>query len=183
VFSGPGEHGSQAVTQPLTPRLWAPASAHGPRWSSQYAMSRDEERQFLLSAREMVEAATGQRPSATIETGCGAVPIRCPYGAGLRLPISTMSAAMSRSLNASTARTSLSCPTRCAATTLCSSRAAITGVLEQIKMGQGRRRHTYARFRNNFSDSENCCGAGHFPFLIALLAVGGEAGNAACRLR
>src|SRR5229473_1377342 len=38
------------------------ASGHGPRWSSQYAMSRDEERQFLMAARDMVEAATGQRP-------------------------------------------------------------------------------------------------------------------------
>jgi len=38
------------------------ASGHGPYWSSQYAMSRDEERQFLIAARDMVEAATGQRP-------------------------------------------------------------------------------------------------------------------------
>jgi len=38
------------------------ASGHGPRWSSQYAMSREEERQFLIAARDMVEAATGQRP-------------------------------------------------------------------------------------------------------------------------
>jgi peptidoglycan/xylan/chitin deacetylase (PgdA/CDA1 family) len=37
-------------------------SAHGPRWSSQYAMSRDEEKRFLIEARDMVEAATGQRP-------------------------------------------------------------------------------------------------------------------------
>src|SRR5260370_11774618 len=38
------------------------ASGHGPRWSSQYAMSREEERQFLIAAGDMVEAATGQRP-------------------------------------------------------------------------------------------------------------------------
>ncbi len=38
------------------------AAGHGPRWSSQYAMSRDEERQFLIAARDMVEGATGQRP-------------------------------------------------------------------------------------------------------------------------
>ena len=38
------------------------ASGHGPRWSSQYAMSREEERQFLIAARDMVEVATGQRP-------------------------------------------------------------------------------------------------------------------------
>jgi peptidoglycan/xylan/chitin deacetylase (PgdA/CDA1 family) len=38
------------------------ASAHGPRWSSQYAMSRDDERQFLIGARDMVEEVTGQRP-------------------------------------------------------------------------------------------------------------------------
>lgn len=38
------------------------ASGHGPRWTSQYAMSRDEERTFLVAARDMVEAATGQKP-------------------------------------------------------------------------------------------------------------------------
>jgi peptidoglycan/xylan/chitin deacetylase (PgdA/CDA1 family) len=38
------------------------ASGHGPRWSSQYAMTRNEEKQFLIEARDMVEAATGQRP-------------------------------------------------------------------------------------------------------------------------
>jgi peptidoglycan/xylan/chitin deacetylase (PgdA/CDA1 family) len=38
------------------------ASGHGPRWSSQYAMNRAEERQFLQDAASMVEAATGQRP-------------------------------------------------------------------------------------------------------------------------
>ena len=38
------------------------ASGHGPRWSSQYAMTREEERQFLIAARDMVEAASGQRP-------------------------------------------------------------------------------------------------------------------------
>ncbi len=38
------------------------AAGHGPRWSSQYAMSRDDERQFLIAARDMVEEITGQRP-------------------------------------------------------------------------------------------------------------------------
>ncbi len=38
------------------------AAAHGPRWSSQYAMSRSEERQFLMDAMTMVEEVTGQRP-------------------------------------------------------------------------------------------------------------------------
>jgi peptidoglycan/xylan/chitin deacetylase (PgdA/CDA1 family) len=38
------------------------ASGHGPRWSSQYAMSREEERKFLKDGQEMVEAVTGQRP-------------------------------------------------------------------------------------------------------------------------
>jgi len=38
------------------------ASGHGPRWSSQYAMSREEEWTFLIAARDMVEAATGPRP-------------------------------------------------------------------------------------------------------------------------
>ena len=37
-------------------------SGHGPRWSSQYAMSRNDEKQFLIEARDMVEAATGRRP-------------------------------------------------------------------------------------------------------------------------
>ena len=38
------------------------AAGHGPRWSSQYAMSREEEMEFLIAARDMVEAVTGQRP-------------------------------------------------------------------------------------------------------------------------
>ncbi len=38
------------------------AAAHGPRWSSQYAMSRAEEHQFLVEATNMVEEVTGQRP-------------------------------------------------------------------------------------------------------------------------
>ncbi|TGB30952.1 polysaccharide deacetylase family protein, partial [Burkholderia thailandensis] len=38
------------------------AAGHGPRWSSQYALSRDEERRFLIAARDMVEAETGARP-------------------------------------------------------------------------------------------------------------------------
>ncbi|HDR8952268.1 polysaccharide deacetylase family protein [Burkholderia vietnamiensis] len=38
------------------------AAAHGPTWRSQFAMSRDEERRFLVEARDMVEAVTGQRP-------------------------------------------------------------------------------------------------------------------------
>ena len=37
------------------------AAGHGPRWSSQYAMSRAQERQFLIEGASMVEAATGQR--------------------------------------------------------------------------------------------------------------------------
>ncbi|SFL99741.1 polysaccharide deacetylase family protein [Rugamonas rubra] len=37
------------------------ASGHGPRWSSQYAMGRAEERQFLLDGRDMVQAGTGER--------------------------------------------------------------------------------------------------------------------------
>jgi peptidoglycan/xylan/chitin deacetylase (PgdA/CDA1 family) len=38
------------------------AAGHGPRWSSQYAMSSEEEREFLVAGTQMVEAATGQRP-------------------------------------------------------------------------------------------------------------------------
>jgi peptidoglycan/xylan/chitin deacetylase (PgdA/CDA1 family) len=38
------------------------AAGHGPRWSSQYAMTRDEERQFLIDGTDMVEHVTGQRP-------------------------------------------------------------------------------------------------------------------------
>jgi peptidoglycan/xylan/chitin deacetylase (PgdA/CDA1 family) len=38
------------------------ASGHGPRWSSQYAMTRDEEKQFLITGADMVEEVTGQRP-------------------------------------------------------------------------------------------------------------------------
>lgn len=39
------------------------ASGHGPRWSSQYAMGRDEERKFLQQARDMVAEVTGQSPA------------------------------------------------------------------------------------------------------------------------
>lgn len=38
------------------------AAGHGPRWSSQYSMSREEEREFLVAGTEMVEEVTGQRP-------------------------------------------------------------------------------------------------------------------------
>ena len=38
------------------------AAGHGPRWSSQYAMSREEERQFIAEGTRMVEDVTGQRP-------------------------------------------------------------------------------------------------------------------------
>lgn len=38
------------------------AAGHGPRWSSQYAMSREEERQFIAEGTRMVEDITGQRP-------------------------------------------------------------------------------------------------------------------------
>lgn len=39
------------------------AAAHGPQWRSQYAMSREEERQFIQDATRMVEDITGQRPT------------------------------------------------------------------------------------------------------------------------
>lgn len=38
------------------------AAGHGPRWSSQYAMSREEERKFIAEGTRMVESVTGQRP-------------------------------------------------------------------------------------------------------------------------
>ena len=38
------------------------AAGHGPRWSSQFAMSRDDERAFIEQGTAMVEEATGQRP-------------------------------------------------------------------------------------------------------------------------
>ncbi|NVD98419.1 polysaccharide deacetylase family protein [Massilia sp. BJB1822] len=38
------------------------ASGHGPRWSSQFQMSRGEEKAFLQAARDMVEEGSGQRP-------------------------------------------------------------------------------------------------------------------------
>jgi peptidoglycan/xylan/chitin deacetylase (PgdA/CDA1 family) len=41
------------------------AAGHGPRWSSQYAMSREEEREFLVGGTKMVAAATGSVLSAT----------------------------------------------------------------------------------------------------------------------
>ncbi len=39
------------------------AAGHGPRWSSQYAMSRPQERKFIQDATDMVEKVTGKRPS------------------------------------------------------------------------------------------------------------------------
>ncbi|MFC4761859.1 polysaccharide deacetylase family protein [Dyella koreensis] len=39
------------------------AAGHGPRWSSEYAMSRDEEKQFIAEGTRMVEEVTGQRPT------------------------------------------------------------------------------------------------------------------------
>ena len=39
------------------------ASGHGPRWSSQFAMSRDEERTFLRQAASMLQDVTGQAVS------------------------------------------------------------------------------------------------------------------------
>lgn len=39
------------------------AAGHGPRWSSQYAMSRSKERKFIQEAADMVEQVTGQRPT------------------------------------------------------------------------------------------------------------------------
>ena len=39
------------------------AAGHGPRWSSQYAMSRPVERKFIKEAADMVEKVTGQRPT------------------------------------------------------------------------------------------------------------------------
>jgi peptidoglycan/xylan/chitin deacetylase (PgdA/CDA1 family) len=38
------------------------AAGHGPRWSSQYAMNREEERKFIADGTRMVEEVTGQRP-------------------------------------------------------------------------------------------------------------------------
>src|ERR1700724_288038 len=74
------------------------ASGHGPRWSSQYAMSRDEERQFLVEASDMVEAAPVNGRGATTATGCGAVPTPCPCCRSSATSItSTTSVATSRS--------------------------------------------------------------------------------------
>ena len=39
------------------------AAAHGPQWRSQYAMTREEEKQFIAEGVRMVEEVTGQRPT------------------------------------------------------------------------------------------------------------------------
>lgn len=39
------------------------AAGHGPRWSSQYAMNRAQEKQFIEQAASMVQDVTGQRPT------------------------------------------------------------------------------------------------------------------------
>lgn len=36
------------------------ASGHGPRWSSQYGMTRDEEKQFLITGADMVGPRMGR---------------------------------------------------------------------------------------------------------------------------
>jgi peptidoglycan/xylan/chitin deacetylase (PgdA/CDA1 family) len=38
------------------------ASGHGPRWTSQYDMTREEERKFLVEGSDMIESITGHRP-------------------------------------------------------------------------------------------------------------------------
>jgi peptidoglycan/xylan/chitin deacetylase (PgdA/CDA1 family) len=38
------------------------ASGHGPRWTSQYAMTPAQEREFLLQGQAMIEEVTGKRP-------------------------------------------------------------------------------------------------------------------------
>lgn len=39
------------------------AAGHGPRWSSQFAMSRPQERKFIKDAADMIEKVTGHRPT------------------------------------------------------------------------------------------------------------------------
>ncbi len=51
------------------------AAGHGPRWSSQYAMSREEERQFIAEGTRMVEEVTG-----TITTVAGNFAMGAGYG-------------------------------------------------------------------------------------------------------
>ena len=96
------------------------AAGHGPRWSSQYAMSRDEEKQFLIAARDMVEAATGHRP---IGYNCnwlrrGPNTSLCCKSSATSIT-SMISAGTSRLSSQSTARSSSSCPIPYATTTFC----------------------------------------------------------------
>src|SRR3989442_13262889 len=88
------------------------ASGHGPRWSSQYAMSREEEKRFLIEGRDMVEAATGQRPVGYNRNWLRRGPTPCPCCRSSATAITlTISAATSRSSSRSAARTSSSFPT------------------------------------------------------------------------
>ena len=64
------------------------AAGHGPRWSSQYAMSREEEREFLVGGTKMVEAATGQRPNRLQLQLAAARPEHAVAVTGARLPLS-----------------------------------------------------------------------------------------------
>jgi len=96
------------------------AAGHGPRWSSQYAMSREEERQFLIAARDMVEWATGQRPIGYNCNCCGVARTPCLCCKSSVSSITSMTSARTSHLSSrSTARTWLSCPTPCATMTFC----------------------------------------------------------------
>jgi peptidoglycan/xylan/chitin deacetylase (PgdA/CDA1 family) len=57
------------------------AAGHGPRWSSQHALSRKDERNFIVAGTEMVEAATGHRPIGYncnwLRRGPNSSPTRC----------------------------------------------------------------------------------------------------------
>ena len=96
------------------------AAAHGPRWSPQFSMGRDEERQFLIAARDMVEAATGQRPVGYNCNWLRRARTRCRCcRSSATSTTSTISAVTSRSSKWSMTRTSSSCPIPCATTTSC----------------------------------------------------------------
>ena len=98
------------------------AAGHGPRWSSQYAMNRQEEREFILAGTDMVEAVTGHRP---IGYNCnwlrrGPNTLSLLQELGYLYHIDDLSRDASRLM----ARISSSSPTRCGTTTSCWSKAA-----------------------------------------------------------
>src|ERR1700726_63690 len=96
------------------------AAGHGPRWSSQYAMSARKSGNSLSAAPKWLKRRPGSVLSATTAIGCGAARTRCRCYRSSATSIKLMiSAGTNRLSRRSTARTLSSSPTRCGITIFC----------------------------------------------------------------